>query len=151
MNGKIAEKEKMVYVSLYKKDARSYALTLLATAMQFLYIIIILNSIAMNVWVGATVIINIFLLFFLFTCAVKMNIYQEKWAVRAMLMGAYMLLRQFVLIPVILCPIKNVGVTTFANVAAAVLLIVAGALNISKTERRKKLQAKLAEGNEVKE
>lgn len=151
MNDKRTEKEKMVYVSLYKKDTFSYALALLATAMEFLYVVVILDSIPISFWMGITVMINIFLLFVLFTCAVKMNIYEMKWAIRGVLIGAYMLLRQFVLVPMILCPTKNTGITSFANFAGAGLLITAGILNLSKAERRAKQQKKISESSKVKE
>lgn len=43
MKPDISEKEKKVYVTLYKKDAPSYAMILLATLLEFVYVVSILD------------------------------------------------------------------------------------------------------------
>ena len=44
MKPDISEKEKKVYVTLYKKDAPSYAMILLATLLEFVYVVSILDA-----------------------------------------------------------------------------------------------------------
>lgn len=80
MKPDISEKEKKVYVTLYKKDAPSYAMILLATLLEFVYVVSILDVMPVTFMMGVAVIVNIFLLFLLFTCAVKVNVYEIPWA-----------------------------------------------------------------------
>lgn len=68
MKPDISEKEKKVYVTLYKKDAPSYAMILLATLLEFVYVVSILDVMPVTFMMGVAVIVNIFLLFLLFTC-----------------------------------------------------------------------------------
>ena len=79
MKPDISEKEKKVYVTLYKKDAPSYAMILLATLLEFVYVVSILDVMPVTFMMGVAVIVNIFLLFLLFTCAVKVNVYEIPW------------------------------------------------------------------------
>lgn len=79
MKPDISEKEKKVYVTLYKKDAPSYAMILLATLLEFVYVVSILDVMPVTFMMGVAVIVNIFLLFLLFTCAVKVNVYEMRW------------------------------------------------------------------------
>ena len=104
MKPDISEKEKKVYVTLYKKDAPSYAMILLATLLEFVYVVSILDVMPVTFMMGVAVIVNIFLLFLLFTCAVKVNVYEIPWAAVSLIVGGYMLLRQFVLVPFVLQP-----------------------------------------------
>ena len=133
MKPDISEKEKKVYVTLYKKDAPSYAMILLATLLEFVYVVSILDVMPVTFMMGVAVIVNIFLLFLLFTCAVKVNVYEIPWAAVSLIVGGYMLLRQFVLV---------------ANLAGAALLFAAGGNSLRKSSKRRRLQKQLAHPNQ---
>lgn len=60
MKPDISEKEKKVYVTLYKKDAPSYAMILLATLLEFVYVVSILDVMPVTFMMGVAVIVNIF-------------------------------------------------------------------------------------------
>lgn len=137
------EAMKKVYVTLYKKDGSSYALMLLATLVEFIYVIAILDVMPVSYMMGLTVIANIFLIFLLFTCAVKMNVYQAKWAAIALGVGGYMVARALVVIPFVLRPYERQTMLLLANLGGAALLAVAGLGNIRKSARRQRLQQEL--------
>ena len=134
---------KKVYVTLYKKDVGSYALALLATLVEFIYVIAILDVMPVSYMMGLTVIFNIFLIFLLFTCAVKMNVYEAKWAVVALAVGGYMVVRALVIVPFVLHPYARQTLLLVANLGGAALLAAAGVGNIGKSTRRRKLQQEL--------
>lgn len=140
MGREIPEAMKKVYVTLYKKDAGSYALMLLATLVEFIYVIAILDVMPVSFMMGLTVIFNIFLIFLLFTCAVKMNVYQAKWAVVALVVGGYMVARALVVVPFVLQPYEWQTMLLLANLIGAALLLLAGLGNIRKSTKRQKLQ-----------
>ncbi len=119
MKPDISEKEKKVYVTLYKKDAPSYAMILLATLLEFVYVVSILDVMPVTFMMGVAVIVNIFLLFLLFTCAVKVNVYEIPWAAVSLIVGGYMLLRQFVLVPFVLQPYDREQIILVANLAGS--------------------------------
>jgi len=148
MDDSAMKKEKKVYVSLYKKDSLSYTLALCAIVTELVYVISILDVMPISFWMGMTVMLNIGVLFALFTCAVKMNVYDERWAVIAVGLGVYMLIRQFVLVPGILKPYDRLSIIAAANVAGAVLLFGAGIVSRQRCSKRSQLQKKLAEGQD---
>lgn len=143
MGREIPEAMKKVYVTLYKKDAGSYALMLLATLVEFIYVIAILDVMPVSFMMGLTVIFNIFLIFLMFTCAVKMNVYQAKWAVVALVVGGYMVARALVVVPFVLQPYERQTMLLLANLIGAALLLLAGLGNIRKSTKRQKLQQEL--------
>lgn len=98
----IPPEEKKTYVTLYKTNGYSYTMTLLAIIAEFVYVTTILDSMPVNFWMGLTVIVNIFVLFLVFTCAVKINVYSSRWAVITLAVGVYFLVRQFLIVPVFL-------------------------------------------------
>lgn len=148
MSSKIDEKEKKAYVSLYKKDGLSYSLTLLAIVAELVYVISILDVIEVSFWMGPAVMINIVMLFALFTCAVKMNIYEKKLAYVAIGLGIYMMARQLTLVPMVLKPYDRQLIIGMANAAGACLMIAAGFVSIRRTDRRRALQKKLEDMGE---
>ena len=83
----IPPEEKKTYVTLYRTNGYSYTLTLLAIIAEFVYVTTILDSMPVNFWMGLTVIMNIFVLFLIFTCAVKINVYSLQWAVITLAVG----------------------------------------------------------------
>ena len=142
------EKEKKVYVSLYKKDSLSYALALCAILSELVYVISILDVMPVSFWMGVTVMVNIAMLFALFTSAVKMNVYDKRWSLLAMVLGIYMIIRQFILVPFVLKPYNRQMIIGAANLAGAALLLAAGNISRQKCDKRTKLQKKLAETGE---
>ena len=145
MKPDISEK---VYVTLYKKDAPSYAMILLATLLEFVYVVSILDVMPVTFMMGVAVIVNIFLLFLLFTCAVKVNVYEIPWAAVSLIVGGYMLLRQFVLVPFVLQPYDREQIILVANLAGAALLFAAGGNSLRKSSKRRRLQKQLAHPNQ---
>ena len=143
MKETLTEKEKKTYVSLYKKDTLSYTLTLFAILAELVYVISILDVMAVSFWMGVTVMVNIGMLFALFTCAVKMNIYDRKWAVIAVILGMYILVRQFILVPFVLRPYDRTMRIAAANIVGAALIIAAGMSSTVHSSRREKLQKEL--------
>lgn len=148
MSNNVDEREKKAYVSLYKKDGLSFGLSLSAIAAELVYVISVLDVITVSFWMGITVMINIAVLFLLFTCAVKMNVYEKKLAYAALVLGVYMLLRQLVLVPVILQPYSRQLLIAAANFAGGALLIAAGYVSTVRCSRRKKLQEKIGDTDE---
>ena len=145
MNDKMTEKEKKAYVSLYKKDGLSYSLALCAIAAEIVFVVGILDVMEVSFWMGITVMVNIAVLFILFTCAVKMNIYNRTWAIVALVLGVYFLIRQFVIVPGVLKPYERQAMLMAANISGAVCLVLAGVVSMKRTDRRRKLQETLDE------
>ena len=148
MSNVSVEKEKKVYVSLYKKDSLSYTLTLCAIVAELVYVISILDVMPVSYLMGVTVMVNIAILFALFTCAVKMNVYDKIWALVAIVLGIYMIIRQFVLVPVLLQPYDRQLTIAVANLVGAALLMTAGNISKQKSEKRSRLQKKLTDMGE---
>lgn len=145
MNSELTEKDKKACVLLYKKDGLSYALALLASCAEFIYVVNVLDSIEVNFLMGITVMINIMLLFSIFTCAVKVNMYNRRWAVMGSVMGIYMLIRQFILVPFVLKPYDGQFVIATGNILGAVLLLAASLISVQRIQRRKKIQKIMAD------
>ena len=145
MNDKMTEKEKKAYVSLYKKDGLSYSLALCAIVAELVFVVGILDVMDVSFWMGITVMVNIAVLFILFTCAVKMNIYNRTWGIVALVLGVYFLVRQFVIVPGVLKPYERQVMLMVANISGAVCLVLAGLVSIKRTNRRRKLQEALNE------
>ncbi len=145
----MAEKDKKVYVSLYRKDGLSYSLTLLSIIAELVYVIGILDVIQVSFLMGLTVMINIAVLFALFTCAVKMNVYEKSLAYVAIGLGIYMIFRQVVAVPFILKPYDRQMLIGAANGVGACLLEAAGFISIKRTDRRRRLQEKIGEMEEL--
>ncbi len=132
--------EKKTRITLYKKDSASYALILLAAAAEFVYVVNVLDAMPVSFWTGITVMVNIFLLFMLFTCAVKVSAYHKRWTLVSICAGVYMLLRQFILVPLVLKPVERETVILLANVIGAVLLLFAGYVSLGKIARRDRIR-----------
>ena len=147
MNDHLGEKEKKALVSLYKKDGLSYGLALCGIGAELVYVIGILDVMEVSFWMGITVMVNIMVLFGLFTCAVEMNIYDRRWAGAAVCLGVYMILRQLIIVPTILRPYDRQLIIGAANMAGAALLLTAGVMSRTKSLRREGLEARLKESD----
>ena len=144
------EREKKALVSLYKRDSLSYTLALCGIAAELVYVIGILDVMAVSFWMGVTVMVNIAVLFALFTCAVKMNIYDRWWAGAAVCLGVYMAFRQVILVPVILKPYDRQFLIGAANAAGTVLLVAAGMISQTRSSRRKHMEERLEQSESEK-
>lgn len=98
------EVTKTVKVSVFCKNAFGYGMTLAAILFELVFSIRILDSISVGVMMGISCGINILLLFVLFSVAVKVNVYQIRWAYVGIICAGYALLRAFFLLPVLLKP-----------------------------------------------
>lgn len=143
MKAETSLKEKKIQVMLFKKDGFSFTMALLAIAMEFIYVVNILDAMSISWILGVTVLGNIFMLFLLFTCAVKINVYEKIWSCITFLTGIYFLVRQFVLVPYILRPYENRTAILVVDLLGAALLLTAGAVSFRNTVRRKALREKL--------
>lgn len=135
--------QKKDYVSLYKKNTLCYALILLATALEFVYVISVLDRMNISWIMGATVMVNILVLFLLFTCAVKVNVYSAAWCWATLAAAAYVLLRQAVLIPFVVKPTGRETRILILNLASVVLLTASGVLGLIRTGKRAALLTRL--------
>lgn len=142
-----ALQEKKTHVSLFKKDGTSYALALLSVLVEFIYVVSILDVVPITYWLGIAVMVNILILFLLFTCAVKINVYNKMWSVITFGLGIYVLIREFVLIPTLLQPYANHTRILILNLVCAGLLFVAGTISFLKCTRREQLQEKLSKNS----
>lgn len=143
MDNRLLKKEKKAYVSLYKKDVLPYSLILCAILAELIYDILILDVMPVSYLMGVTVMINIVILFVLFTCAVKVNIYHKTWAAIAVFLGIYMLVRMSVLVPLVLKPYARHTEIMAANFLGGLLLLTAGFISLKHTDRRQWLQEQL--------
>lgn len=132
--------DKKVYVSLYKKNTLCYTFILLATALEFVYVVSVLDRMNVSWIMGATVMVNIFLLFMLFTCAVKVNFYSVFWCWVNLAAAAYILLRVAVLIPFVIQPTGGETRILILNIASIVLLTAAGIIGLHRAGKRSALQ-----------
>lgn len=144
MDSKLSLNEKKAYVSLYKKNGLAYALILMSILAELTHVIMVLDVMTVNYLMGITVMINILILFVLFTCAVKVNVYNMKWSMIAVGFGIYMIVRAFVLVPYVLKPFERQTAITIANLMGTIFLITAGVISVRRTARRQTLQEKLA-------
>ena len=108
-----------VKVSLFQKDGISYALVLSSIIFELLFSVKILDVIAVNWLIGVSTILNIILLFLLFSCAVKVNVYKVGWAVCALSIAGYAVIRACVLLPLLLKPVSDVPGLVLDNAGLA--------------------------------
>jgi len=132
-------KQKLVKVSFFVENTLSYKLVLAAIFFNLAYSIVILDVMEVNFLMGLTVFINISMLFLLFTCAVKVRIYNKRWTFIALASGAYIALRIFVLIPSVLKPYSKVFQIYLFNVFALICIVIAFVLSMIRLTKREKL------------
>lgn len=135
--------DKKTYVSLYKKNMLPYLLVLLSIIAELIYVVVILDVMNVSYMMGITVMVNIVLLFTLFSCATKISVYHCGWGIAAIGLGGYMLLRMLILVPLVLKPYNRQMLIAGANIVGGVILIVAGFISVKKTLIRQKLQKQL--------
>ena len=132
-------RQKRVKVSLFIENSLSYNLVLVATFFNLAYSITILDVMEVNFLMGITVLINISLLFLLFTCAIKLKIYNRRWTYITLASGAYIAMRLFIFIPFILKPYSKLLQIYLYNVLGLLFLGVAFGLSIIRLTKRERL------------
>ena len=115
---------------------------------ELVYVIGILDVMNKSYWMGITVMVNILMLFLMFTCAVKMNVYDKKWAFIALVVAVYLVIRQLVLVPIVLQPYDRQLLIAVSNFVGAALMAFSGIICIDKSEKRRKLQIELGNNRE---
>ncbi|WP_333647232.1 hypothetical protein [Lacrimispora sp.] len=147
MDSRSLEKEKKAYVSLYKKNVLPYSMILCSILAELVYVIMILDVMPVSYLMGITVMVNIMILFALFTCAMKVSVYHRNWAVIAVFLGIYMLVRMSVLVPLILKPYGRQAGIGAANIVGGIILLAAGLISLKNTDRRQRLLEQLNQLN----
>ncbi|MFT4106795.1 MAG: hypothetical protein QM657_13640 [Lacrimispora sp.] len=147
MDSRSLEKEKKAYVSLYKKNVLPYSLILCSILAELVYVIMVLDVMPVSYLMGITVMVNIMMLFALFTCAMKVSVYHKKWAVTAVFLGIYMLVRMSVLVPFLLKPYGRQTEIGAANIVGGIILLAAGLISLKNTNRRQRLLEQLNQSN----
>lgn len=147
MGNRLLDKEKKTYVSLYKKNGLPYSLILLATLAELIYVVTVLDVMTVSYKMGFTVMINILVLFMLFACAMKVNVYHRGWSMMAAALGVYMLVRMAVIVPAVLKPYDHQMLLGAVNLIGGVILIAAGCISVRRTDSRQKLQDQIDQTN----
>jgi hypothetical protein len=132
-------KEKLVKVSLFRENSLAYGLVLIATFFNLAYSIIILDVMKVNYLMGITVFINISLLFLLFTCAMKVKVYNRYWTFITLISGIYFALRFILIVPFILKPYEQIAKIYLCNILGCLFLIAAFFVSITRLTRRQQL------------
>jgi len=100
-------KEKSILATFFQVNSIAYIITLVSTLFEIWYTLTILDVIEVNYLMGIITFLNIILLFALFTASIKIKIYSKKWAIIALFIAAYSILRAIFIIPFIVNPMIN--------------------------------------------
>ncbi|MFI3254608.1 MAG: hypothetical protein R3Y63_09770 [Eubacteriales bacterium] len=115
-------KEKLIEISLYQTSATAYKMVLLAVATEMYYVITVLGNIEINYLVGAITMLNIAILFMLFTIAIKVNVYSDLWTKIGFGLSGYLALRSGVLLPAIVKPYASLTAIYASSILTFALL-----------------------------
>jgi hypothetical protein len=140
--------EKSILTTFFQDNAKAYMITLCSTLVELWYTLSILDVIEVNFLMGIITFLNITLLFTLFTAALKIKIYSKKWAINAIVIGVYAIIRAFIIIPVVVKPYAELSFNIILNVILGVLLISAGLMTIKVIKQRKPYLSKMENVNE---
>lgn len=138
-------KQKLVELSFYRDNARAYNCILFAILVELLYVITVLGNMEVTYLMGVVTMLNIAIIFILFTIAVKVKVYDEKWTGIGFAMAAYLGLRLLVLLPML---VKPTGAYTivYGSSVLSLALVLWGALDSQKKiSQRTKLQREKGE------
>lgn len=124
-NGGAQRKDKKVDISFYRKNSRAYQITLFAVLAEFIYVVTVLDQMTVNYLMGVVTMLNIAILFLLFTIGIKMNVYDALWTKIGFGISAYLVLRITVLLPVIVQPLDKLPQIYGWAIVSFVLLLVA--------------------------
>ncbi len=140
--------EKSILTTFFQNNAKAYVITLCSTLIELWYTLTVLDVIEVNFMMGIITFLNIILLFTLFTAAVNIKIYSEKWAINAIVIGFYALLRAFIIIPVVVRPYEKLSFNIIMNVILGALLLSAGFMTLKVNKQRKPYIDKMEKINE---
>jgi hypothetical protein len=129
-------KEKSIMTTLFQGNSVAYIICFIASIVELWYTLTILDVIEVNFMMGIITFLNIALLFALFTAAVKVKIYSEKWANFILLISLYIFVRAFYLIPFIVKPYDRKLEVIVLNVILGILLAISGVLTLSIINKR---------------
>lgn len=124
-NSSAERKEKKIDISFYRKNSRAYNITLFAVLTEFIYVVTVLDQMTVNYLMGAVTMINIAVLFLLFTVGIKMNVYDAMWTKIGFGISAYFVLRVAFLLPVVVQPLDKLPQIYGWAIVTLVLLFVA--------------------------
>jgi hypothetical protein len=91
-------------LSLFRKNVIAASLVMLSIVFELLFAVRILDAMVVDFRMGLSTFIDIVLLFLLFTCSVKMGVYDRTWTVVAACVSLFVLLRSLVLVPLFFKP-----------------------------------------------
>ncbi len=133
-------KDKKVDISFYRKNGGAYNLALFSVLAEFVYVVTVLDQMTVNFLMGVVTMLNIALLFLLFTVGIKMNVYSELWTKIGFGIAAYFVLRIVFLLPVVVQPLDKFAQIYGAAGISLVLLLAAcvqSQIIIAKRNKRK--------------
>ncbi len=129
-------REKMIKVSLFRKNSLPYAMILFSILFELAYTVWILDDIAVSFLMGLITIVNIFLLFMLFACAVKTGTYRKGWVIVTACIGGYAMFRAFLIVPFVLHPQTILMRLMVCNVIMALLCLAASVRSFAIITKR---------------
>lgn len=142
-------KRKLTEIAMYRENEAAYRLVLCAVIAELVYVIQILGNMEINFLVGAVTMINIAMLFSLFTVAIKVNVYSDLFTKIGYILVGYLALRLFVLLPSLVKPTGNKTVIYGATIATLVFLLL-GSLVSSQRIIMRNTAIKLAKEGKAK-
>ena len=141
-------KEKTILTSFFQGNSKAYFISLCSTLFELWYTLSILDVIEVNYMMGIITFVNIALLFALFTAAVRIKIYSNKWAINTLIVGVYAIIRALFIIPVIIKPYQEIELNIILNLILGALLITSGLLTLRIIKERKLYLNKMEHSNE---
>ena len=130
------DKEKKAKISLYKKNTSSYILLLFAVLFEMIYTIVTLNNMTTNYKMGVVILINIVLIFLMFSCAVKVKIYIKKSIYICGCISIYVIVRYLLLIPYFVQPKGQLMTIRISSILTFILCLTATIISYKVTVRR---------------
>jgi len=124
--------------SLYQPNTLGYNLILLSIALNGYYLIRILNIVEKNYDIGGIVLFNIFVSLLLFLGAVRCKVYNQRWAIGIIVIGAIQAIRPFVSLPEEVVELKTQLILVV--VVSGLVLISAGIISLIKVLNQKELK-----------
>lgn len=123
-------------ILVFSKNSLGYALALCSIIFEFVFAIKVLDCIDVGALMGISCVLNIILLFLLFSVAVKVNVYKENWAKTALAIAVYAIVRSFFLVPFVLKPYQKAGFLSLMTLLEGLFLFFSGVVSIISSRRR---------------
>ncbi len=142
------DKRKNPEILIYKKNTLPYKILLLSILAEVVYLASILDNMIASFMLGITIMVNILILFTMFTCAIKINMYNEFWNKIGFTVGIYLLLRIIIFIPFILKPVDRLEIITLSSIVQCALVFSASVISLIQTRKRRQAIKKNKQRNE---